>query len=242
MSATHETMQRVFEATGMQPTELAVALNTSPQNITNWSKRGISKPGAALVSQKLGVSATYILTGEGEKMSSATDNQPSSNSTAKKESDVGGVVDVRFWSSNDPLPEDEYDLIPFYKDVEFEGGPGRVEFEDRNGYKLAFAKSTLYKWGVKPNEIMMLSITGDSMEPVIPPGSTVGINKAEQRIIDGKIYAINHDGLLRIKRLYRLPGNKVKLVSYNTIDHPDEEDSLEKVTIIGRVFTWQVKD
>lgn len=66
MSDTHPTMARVFEQTGLEPSALALKINASPQNITNWSKRGISKKGAMNVSQEFGLSLDWILTGVGE--------------------------------------------------------------------------------------------------------------------------------------------------------------------------------
>lgn len=66
MSETHPTMARIFEQTGLEPSTLASRINASPQNITNWSKRGISKKGAVQVSQEFGLNLGWILTGDGE--------------------------------------------------------------------------------------------------------------------------------------------------------------------------------
>ena len=66
MNNTHPTMARVFEQTGLEPSALALKINASPQNITNWSKRGISKKGAMEVSRVFGLSLDWVLTGEGE--------------------------------------------------------------------------------------------------------------------------------------------------------------------------------
>jgi SOS-response transcriptional repressor LexA len=66
MDNTHPTMCRVFEQTGLEPSALALKINASPQNITNWSKRGISKKGAIAVSEVFGISMDWILTGTGE--------------------------------------------------------------------------------------------------------------------------------------------------------------------------------
>lgn len=66
MSNTHPTMARVFEQTGLEPSALALKINASPQNVTNWSKRGISKKGAMDVSRVFGLSLDWVLTGEGE--------------------------------------------------------------------------------------------------------------------------------------------------------------------------------
>lgn len=66
MTTTHPTMARIFEQTGLEPSALALKINASPQNITNWSKRGISKKGAMDVSRVFGLSLDWVLTGDGE--------------------------------------------------------------------------------------------------------------------------------------------------------------------------------
>lgn len=78
------------------------------------------------------------------------------------------------------------------------------------------------------------------MEPVIPDGTTIGINKGDKSIKDGKIYAINHDGLLRVKILKKRPGNKVLIQSFNSLEYDDEEVNMEDINVIGRVFWWSV--
>lgn len=78
MNETHPTMARVFEQTGLEPSALALKINASPQNITNWSKRGISKKGAIDVSSVFGISVDWILTGSGEP------NKPSRNDLIDK--------------------------------------------------------------------------------------------------------------------------------------------------------------
>lgn len=148
----------------------------------------------------------------------------------------------QLWSSNDPLPEDEYYYAPFYKDIAMMGGAGSYEMEDYNGFKLPFGKATLYRNGITPSNVSCCTLTGDSMEPVIPDGATIGIDQGETTIRDGKIYAFRHDDVYRVKRLYLLPGGKVRINSFNQ-DEPayrDEIVSLEDIRIIGRVFNWSV--
>lgn len=67
MNMTHPTVARVFERTGLEPSALALRINESPQTITNWSKRGISKKGALSVAKEFGYSVDWILTGEPER-------------------------------------------------------------------------------------------------------------------------------------------------------------------------------
>ncbi|MCY1440755.1 HTH-type transcriptional regulator PrtR [compost metagenome] len=74
-------------------------------------------------------------------------------------------------------------------------------------------------------------------------GSTIGIDQSTQNVIDGEIYAVDHDGMLRVKFLYRLPGVGLRLRSYNREEYPDEEYSpaeieAQNMKIIGWVFWW----
>lgn len=63
---THPTMQRIFDKTGKTPAEIARILDTTPQNINNWSSRGISKRGALEIAKAFDFSVDWILTGEDE--------------------------------------------------------------------------------------------------------------------------------------------------------------------------------
>ena len=81
------------------------------------------------------------------------------------------------------------------------------------------------------------------MEPILPHGATVGVDTSATNVIDGKMYAVNHDGMLRIKVLYNLPGGGLRLRSYNTDEYPDERldaDQVKQVKVIGKVFWYSV--
>ncbi|MBF2748282.1 helix-turn-helix transcriptional regulator [Enterobacter bugandensis] len=150
---------------------------------------------------------------------------------------------VYAWDKNTPLPADEVE-VPFLKDIEFACGDGRVHSEDHNGFKLRFSKATLRRVGANTDGsgVLCFPATGDSMEPIIPDGTTVAVDTNNKRIVDGKLYAIGQtDGgtgqLKRIKQLYRKPGGVLTIRSFN---REDEEAREEEVEIIGRVFWYSV--
>lgn len=169
-----------------------------------------------------------------------------SSNDAPKESSIPpesewGTVDA--WDKNTPLPDDEVE-VPFLKDIEFACGDGRVQNEDHNGFKLRFSKATLRRVGANTDGsgVLCFPATGDSMEPIIPDGTTVAVDTNNKRIVDGKLYAIGQaDGgsgqLKRIKQLYRKPGGVLTIRSFN---REDEEAREEEVEIIGRVFWYSV--
>jgi phage repressor protein C with HTH and peptisase S24 domain len=83
------------------------------------------------------------------------------------------------------------------------------------------------------------------MLPVLREGATVGIDVGKTSlgaIIDGDMYAISHNGQLRVKQVYRLPIG-IRLRSFNRDEHPDEDYSFaqiqeQHIAILGHVFWW----
>ncbi|TKV09263.1 helix-turn-helix transcriptional regulator [Citrobacter sp. wls619] len=144
---------------------------------------------------------------------------------------------VETWDSSTPLDDDEVE-VPFLKDIEFACGSGRVMEEDYNGYKLRFSKSTLRRVGASTDGsgIICFPAAGNSMEPLIPDGTTVAVNIEDKKIVDGKIYAINQEGWKRIKLLYRTGPDEVTIRSYNADEYPDEVAKMSGVEVVGRVF------
>ena len=208
---------------------LARLLNVSPQVVKNWETRGVSASGLVNAAKVIGVSVAWVETGEGEM---AAIKQPESNATP-----LGKIEE---WDNNTPLSDDDCEA-PLYKDVKLSAGNGFADdIEDYNGYKLRFSRNTLRKHGISPENVVCVMADGDSMEPVFPSGATLGIDTGSKNIRDGQIYAINHGGLLRTKILHKLPENKVRIRSYNQSEYPDEEASLDDLSVIGRVFWWSV--
>lgn len=222
---THPSVLRLLEASGMTQEETAKAIDEFPQTITNWKKRGISKQGALKAAAIFGVSATWILTGEG--------NKPQ-----------GNVTKVLEWDSDTPVDNDEVE-IPFYKEVLVSCGSGSLaEMVGNETRKLRLSKATLRQYGVDVSNAYALTAFGNSMSPVINNGATVYVDVGRTNIVDGKIYAINHGGLFKFKYLYRMPKGGVRIVSENKDEYPEEiltaEDILEQeFCVVAYAFNVQ---
>jgi len=184
--------------------------------------------------KKTRFSTQWLADGTGEKYQSASPSKPiESNATA--------FAVVETWQDGTPLNDAECE-VPFLKEVRLSAGSGAFEASDFNGYKLRFHESSLRRKGINPKDVVCVSADGNSMEPVFPDGATLGVDTSQKHIKDGKIYAINHDGWLRTKILCRLPGNRIRIHSYNEEEHPDEEVDAADIQVIGRVFWWSVLD
>ena len=156
--------------------------------------------------------------------------------------EVSNIHRPMLWSSNTPLPEDDYVFTPFLKESEFTGGSGSFEIPDYNGFKLPFGRATLYRKSIMPENVFCCTLNGDSMEPRIAEDAAIAVDTGIENIKDGKIYAFQHGDLFRVKYLFRLPNNVIRIHSENSSLYPDETVSGEEIRVIGRVFWWSVLD
>ena len=150
------------------------------------------------------------------------------------------VTPIKVWDDRTPLDDDEVE-VPFLREVELSAGSGRTVIERSNATTLRFGKRSLRAHSVQFDQAVCVLVSGNSMEPVLPDGSTVGVNLGQKQVIDGKMYALKHDGQLRVKVLYRAPGGGIRMRSFNQGEHPDEIYTPEQmaegsIEILGRVF------
>ena len=221
---------------GISPTDLSARLHVTTQALNNWFSRGVPGKSLRSVSTVLGVHLEWLQDGTGPE---DLDAMPEPDmSKVRSNAEYLGPIDV--WDDNTPLDDDEV-YVPFLKEVELSAGGGRTIVEQSHKQKLRFGKITLRRQGVQPSEAVCVTVRGNSMEPVLPDGSTVGVDQGAGSVIDGKMYAIDHGGQLRVKTLYRLPGGGIRMRSFNRDEHPDEEYTTEQmdtkeIMVVGRVF------
>lgn len=157
------------------------------------------------------------------------------------EANAEHLGDMAVWSDGDPLGDDEC-AVPYYAEVEFAGGDGMTVVMEVADRTLRFSNATLRAAGVECENAAVARIRGRSMEKMILDGAAIGFDRADISIIDGEIYAFNHEGMLRVKYLYRLPGGSIRIRSENSEEFPDETMSASQyrheVQMLGRVFWW----
>lgn len=222
---------------GLAPSWLAEQFGISAQALNNWFSRGIPKKDLYRVSRELGVRFDWLETGDGHP---TMDGPPDA-----RDRDVSGeLLDIDAWDDSTPLRENEV-WVPFLEEVQLHAGDGGFAVEESPTDRLRFFKHDLRRNGVQAADAKCVTVSGNSMLPVLRDGATVGVNVAKHSIrdvVDGEMYAISHSGQLRVKQVYRLPSG-IRLRSYNRDEHPDEDYTFadmqdQQIRIIGHVFWW----
>ncbi|WP_282270034.1 XRE family transcriptional regulator [Stenotrophomonas sp. PS02298] len=130
-------------------------------------------------------------------------------------------------------------------DVVVSAGPGaRVPEFVQTQYRMTYQLSWFRSIGARPEDIVVMKVTGDSMERTLFHGDRIAVNTADSRsILDGRVYVFTTGGVepdVKIKRLFKTSDGKLRVVSDNNdkVLYPDEilsgEDAAN-VHVIGRV-------
>lgn len=227
-------LQLALREAAMTQMALAKAAGVSQaaiQKLTSGNAKSSTK--IIDISRALGVRPEWLANESGPmKGDGVTDHHPDSDLPPESE-----WLPIDTWGHDTPLGQDEVE-VPFLKDIEFACGDGSFTDEDYNGFMLRFSKATLRRKGINSDGsgVLCFPAHGNSMEPVIPEGTTVAVNCNDKKIVDGKLYAINQGGWKRLKLLYRTGPEVLTIRSYNSSEWPDEEAEMKDVEVIGRVF------
>ena len=133
--------------------------------------------------------------------------------------------------------------IPFHSEVLSACGSGKTHIAEIPDAKVQLNSSILNAAGINPEHALCVPMIGNSMGHKIQSGSTIAIDCSLTQVVDGEIYALEQDGMLRIKYVYRLPSDGLRLRSHNHNEYPEETYTSEqiqalRIRILGWVFWW----
>ena len=208
---------------------LGKLVGVSQPTISDWENESQEILGPHLISLADALKTSPVfLTGGVDHELNAMENQFS----------MTEAVTASEWDSTTPLDDSEVE-VPLFNELEIAAGDGSEPGYEHRGPVIRFSRSSLRKANVPPESAFFVKIRGNSMEPKYEEGGEAGFNRAATRVIDGEEYAIDHDGLARFKILYRLPGGKIRISSYNSDEYPDEVVSESDIRVIGQLFSYQ---
>jgi phage repressor protein C with HTH and peptisase S24 domain len=180
-----------------------------------------TRPVLKALANAVGVSFLWLATGEGPMRKPDGVTEPPSG---------------RAPSSPDP---DAYCYIPLY-DVYASAGHGAQIDQEQVIDKLAFKQDWLKgEMGLNPDNCCLIHVTGDSMEPTLHKKDVVMLDRSHTIYIEDGVYCLRLDGGLLVKRVQRINGNQVKIISDNAVYQPFIMNTAD-VEFIGRIV-WAGK-
>ena len=105
------------------------------------------------------------------------------------------------------------------REVEVAAGGGAVNLDEApEKGRVWFRREWLDRHGIDPTQCVVIGVRGESMEPTLPNGCSILVDRTRNRRRDGGIFVIDTDEGLIVKRLGK-DGRHWQLVS----DHPSWE-------------------
>ena len=210
------------ERIGKSRNELADRLGLSLSTLQLWETNE-REPQASMIiviAKELGVSPSYLLTGE-------------TNETLDEKSDK--IAEPMAQYSHSAIDND-FEFIDDCRDVIVTAGYGGINGDYPEIKKTKIESEWLRTRGLKAEDCGKYKVCGDSMDDTLKDGEDIIVNHASKTLIDGKIFVLNNQGSMLIKRIQRTFSG-VDLLSDNSAYRPikltaEEADSL---LVIGQV-------
>lgn len=216
------------EARSVTAEKLGVSL-VSIQNYEN----GTREPSATFVvnfAKMAGVSLEWLLLGEGQMLKQAASEVASGSG-----SDSGHCVCLD--TLGNPVDLDEFVFIPRYN-LKAAAGHGATTEGEKPMFSMAFRRYWVENYlRATPTDLSVISVKGDSMEGVLNDRDVILLNTSDTQASSG-LYVLRVDGDLVVKRVQRLPGGVLRVISaneaYATFD-VDLNNPPADFGVIGRV-------
>lgn len=197
---------------GKSPADISKATGITPAGIKKWIDGDVSKPkfdDVFAVCSYLDITTEWLMKG------------------------IGSINDKTMPAAN----------MVSIQQVDFYGscGVGVMNFEDYPEIKTLQVTPAWFSRNFafyNPRDVKIFTALGDSMEPEIRDGDAVFIDITDRETLRDGIYLLVVDGEAYIKRIQKLIGKKIALLSTNKA-YKDIEISLDsdiEVRIIGRVI------
>lgn len=212
-----------------------------PQKVWDWLKneRTPQRAQVALLADKTGIAVDWWLHGEGpvppHKPPAVPEEAPADGQIQVQEI-VQSQVDYDQWAESVRMAED-FVPVRYYRHARVSAGHGARNHDGRPD-ALLFSRSFLQTIGVKPANLFLVRVVGDSMFPTLQAGWTVMLDTSRTQVSSG-IYVVRFAGEELCKRLEARPGGIVKVISDNRLYEEYEIDATKAgadFAVLGKVI------
>lgn len=187
----------------------------------------------ARLAMEKGISLEWLATGEGPMFKGEIVSEAASRNT-------GPSPCVCLDTLGNPVDLEEFVFIPRYN-LRAAAGHGASTDGEKPVFSMAFRRYWIEHYlRADPKDLSVLSVKGDSMEGVLNDRDVILVNHAENEPGTG-LFVLRMDGDLIVKRVQRLPGARLEVMSANEAYKPFQVDlnkPSDDVAIIGRVVWY----
>ncbi len=174
-----------------------------------------------------GVSADWLLTGEGEMKRGATQERPEPAQAAPvrmETEQAGTLMPMPAYNGKETVTcfDCELMLIPLVE-ARLSAGNGSFETSADSERRYAFRSDFLRRKG-NASAMVLMRVAGDSMDPEVKDNDVVLIDTANTTPLPGRLYAVAVQDLVYLKMVNAEPG-KLILTSANQAYAPLEIDA-----------------
>jgi phage repressor protein C with HTH and peptisase S24 domain len=239
-------INKVISDRNLSNKALASLMKSTPTTVSNY-RTAKNMPKASFLSQFCNdfmCNQQWVMTGQGRPfLDSSEDNDEmfqkyweiSSKEAGDHESSTFQIVPAQA-----DFPADDFVFIR-QVNGKISAGGGLVP-DDSVDVRAAFRKDYIKRKGGKPDDMSLIKVSGDSMEPTLLDGDLVLVNHARNTVSShGGIYAISTiDSEISIKRVQPNFPDKLLVISDNR-KYPSQEMAAENVRVNGKVI-WYARD
>ncbi|MBP2264436.1 hypothetical protein J2W83_001470 [Pseudomonas hunanensis] len=207
----------------MTPSDFAAQRGVTPQHVNNWFKRGVPLARMDETADLFCVHRRWLLTGDGPKYPSAIFRQ-------------GPTRPVRDRATPLLNHDDRLVHIPLHR-----LHAQRLLPEAQAHLPLpCHALETL---GIDPEQAICLTMPAANMAPLIPMDAIVAIDRGKTEVVDGQVYALLHNGQLKVHSLSIGHNHTLCLHSHDRRNYAVQRYSraqriAQGLEILGWVFHW----
>ncbi|HLZ64640.1 MAG TPA: S24 family peptidase [Aliidongia sp.] len=205
---------------------LAKAAGVSPSALRKWL-RGEAEPSRERLitfADAAGVEIAWLVRGEGE--------QPNLEDTSAKQRDAASDSATR-------SPVDDFLLLP-HRPKAAAAGSGRPAPEHPAEF-IAFRHDWIRTaFDLDPEQVMLISAVGDSMEPGIRDGDLLLVDTRPSNFTEFGIYVFEARGERLVKRVQRKFDGTLYVISDNNVYQPEviSSDLATEIKVVGKVI-WR---
>lgn len=222
----------------------ADALNVSPNTIKTWMHRGeVSLKYIQGFAKKHNVSVDYLLHGTEVGAASRVQNETQIKNLHGADMYLFGDEKPNHHVARNltvpalPTAPDGFILVPRYE-VRASAGNGALvhseQIVDYLAFKADWVRNTL---GVAQNDLALISVKGDSMEPSLSNDDLILVDMRKNRVEDNAIYVLQLDGTLLVKRIQHKLDGSLHVMSDNPRYEAEvvDVDRAAELHVLGRV-------